>query len=168
MCSILTRYLCCLFFFFLPCAVSFLMSVGSPTIAELPSVTGKLGHGKLGHYPISDIKRSKSLLYRRAQQQDFPEAFKAAKKLTPLRRGHPLHHFRVKLSDAGHLIAVSRVRNPDAPNQPEELVVLSTKWKSPDCYFSHSIAPTVIQVHQHCCPSSQLPMRSSVFVKSSV
>ncbi len=81
----------------------------------------------MGPLTLKEIERSKFCLYRLSQLQAFPEAFRAAKDLSPLPRGHPLHHFRVKLAEDGHLIALSRVRNPDSPNLPAELVVLSSK-----------------------------------------
>ncbi len=118
-----------------------------------------IGDRKTGPLGFSDIECAKSLLYRLAQQQDFPEAFKAAKELTPLPRGHPLHHFGVKQSDAGHLIAVSRVRNPDAPNRPEELVVLSTKSE-----ITKLLLMTLHRAYGHPGASTLLSIISSSYV----
>ena len=80
-----------------------------------------------GALTLTDIDHAKSTLYKLSQLETFPEALRAAEKLSPFPRGHPLHHFHVKLSNAGHLVALSRVRNPDSPNSPGELVVLSVK-----------------------------------------
>jgi len=81
----------------------------------------------LSSLTLPEIEQSKSTMYRLSQLQTFPEAFQKTCKPLLFQRGHPLHHFHVIKSEAGHLTALSRVRNPDSPNSPAELIVLSAK-----------------------------------------
>ncbi len=84
-------------------------------------------HRTTGILTCTEVEKAKSALYRLSQLQTFSDAFKAARTKSPLPKGHPLRHFHLHVSPSGHLIALSRVRNPDAPNTPTELVPLSAK-----------------------------------------
>ncbi len=84
---------------------------------------------KFDSLTLDEITHSKSQLYRLSQLESIPEVFSAAVKKTLLPRGHALRHYALHLLDHGHVLALSRVRNPDAPNQPLELCVLSAKSK---------------------------------------
>ncbi len=84
---------------------------------------------KFDSLTLDEITHSKSQLYRLSQLESIPVVFSAAVKKTLLPRGHALRHYALRLSDHGHVLALSRVRNPDAPNQPLELCVLSAKSK---------------------------------------
>ncbi len=80
--------------------------------------------GPLSHV---EIQQAKSALYRLSQLESFSEAFDSARSDSPLPKGHPLRRFHVKLAPAGHLVVLSRVRNPDAPNTATELIPLSVR-----------------------------------------
>ncbi len=80
-----------------------------------------------GSLTCTEIERAKAALYRLSQLESYSDAFQAARTQSPLPKGHTLRHFHIKLSPAGHLVALSRVRNPDAPNTAVELIPLSSK-----------------------------------------
>ncbi len=85
---------------------------------------GQRRHGTL---TCEEVNRAKSALFRLSQLETFSDAFQAARDVSPLPKGHQLRHFQVKLSPSGHLVALSRVRNPDSPNVAAELIPLSAR-----------------------------------------
>ena len=114
-----------------------------------------------GTLTCTEVERAKSALYRLSQLESYPDAFHAARTLSPLPKGHPLRHFQVKLSRSGHLIALSRVRNPDAPNTAAELVPLSAKSS-----VARLLLTSIHRAYGHPGTSTLMAILSSSFVIS--
>ncbi len=146
------RYLCsiCSSFFSLVRIVAFVCRFAHNCGAGHQRTSGPL--------TFAETEHAKSLLYKLAQRQQFPEAFKAARELKPLPRGHPLHHLYVKFSTSGHLVAASRVRRPDAPNRSEELIILDTRSE-----MTKLLLCTLHRAHGHPGASALLSILSSSY-----
>ncbi len=89
------------------------------------------GRGKARHHSgmleYDEIVHAKHLLYKLSQQDHYPYVFLAVQQSTSLPRGHMLIKFSLTLSDQGHILVCSRVRDPEAPTSPLKLTLLHPK-----------------------------------------
>ena len=74
-----------------------------------------------------EIEIARHRIYFLSQLEYFPEVFDAIKKKKTLPTGHQLCRFQIERAQDGHLLAQSRVRDPESPTTPTKLIVLSSK-----------------------------------------
>ncbi len=76
--------------------------------------------------PLSseEVEKSKSLIYKLAQSEFYSDVFISIDSKRILPKSHPLHRFHLSISGHGHILASSRIRNPEDPVSPNTLTVL--------------------------------------------
>ncbi len=80
-----------------------------------------------GPLTSDEVDRAKSLLYRLAQSEFFCDVFITIRDDKSLPKTHPLYRFRLSISKHGHILASTRIRDPDCPTTPTVLTVLPKK-----------------------------------------
>ncbi len=77
-----------------------------------------------GPLSYEEVMKAKSLVYRLAQSEFYHDVFPAVKNSVSLPKSHQLYKFQLSISSHGHLLAVTRIRDPESPSSPTTLTVL--------------------------------------------
>ncbi len=77
-----------------------------------------------GSLSYEEVVKAKSLVYRLAQSEFYHDVFSAVKNSESLPKSHQLYKYQLSISNHGHLLAATRIRDPESPSKPTTLVVL--------------------------------------------
>ncbi len=78
----------------------------------------------VGPLSYEEIVKAKAVVYRLAQSEAYHDVFPAVRNSVSLPKSHQLHKFHLSLSEHGHLLALTRIRDPQSPSSPTALTVL--------------------------------------------
>ncbi len=78
-----------------------------------------------GPLTLDELSSAKAILFTLAQRQSFPKLFHALSSQSAPPVNHPLRHYHLTMSPHGYILAQSRVRNPNSPSAPTQLIPLS-------------------------------------------
>ena len=100
---------------------------------------------------FEEIERSKFPIYHLAQSEHYDDVLTSLQKNSTVPRNHKLARYNLTLSRHGHILAQSRVRDPEAPTQPIQLTVLNSKSQ-----LMKLLARSLHKVYSHAGVSAML------------